>query len=471
MCEVVFLKYKKIDRLDIEFITNLVGEGNVTLKADITKDYTHDELQTVYAVPDLFVAVNSAKQVQELMKYASKEKIPVTLRGSGTGLVGGCVAIDGGILLDLSKMNKFIELDKVNMTLRVQPGVLLLDIYNYVEKEGLFYAPDPGEKSATIGGNIATNAGGMRAVKYGVTRDWVRGLDVVLPNGELVKLGGKVVKNSSGYALKDLIVGSEGTLGVIVEATLKLIPLPKHSVSLLIPFENRENALKAVPLVISSFALPTAVEFLEKESLKFSEIFLGKKIPNANYQAYLLISYDGNTLTEINGFVEEISDFCVNQLNAIDVYLVDTDERKQAVWSARGAFLEAIKASTTMIDECDVVLPRSKVSEYLDFTKKVSEELKVRIPYFGHAGDGNLHIYFCKDDFSDKDWHEVLKKGFDKMYDKAFEFGGLVSGEHGIGYAKREYLKKQIGETQMELLKGIKNVFDPFNILNPNKVI
>jgi glycolate oxidase len=465
------MEYKIINQTDIEVLSEIVGKNNLIEKSEIEPDFSHDELQTIISYPDIHIYVNNKEQIQKIMKYAYQENIPVTVRGSGTGLVGACVPIYGGILLDTSKMNHFIELDKINLTLRVEPGVLLMEIYEYVEKEGLFYAPDPGEKSATIGGNIATNAGGMRAVKYGVTRDWVRGLEVVLPNGELVSFGGKVVKNSSGYALKDLIIGSEGTLGIVVEATLKLIPIPNKTVSLLIPFANRIDAINAVPTVISSETLPTAVEFLEKESLRFSEDYLGKKIPNANYEAYLLVSYDGNTQDEIDHHVEVISDITVNSLGALDVYLVDTDERKQSVWSARGAFLEAIKASTTMIDECDVVLPRSHISEYLSFTQNLAKELDIRIPYFGHAGDGNLHIYFCKDNLSDESWEEKIKIGFNKMYKKAFEFGGLVSGEHGIGYAKKGYLKDQLGDTQIEIMQGIKKVFDPKNILNPGKII
>ncbi len=465
------MAYKTIDEQDILFFKKIVGENFLIEKSKIEVDFSHDELQTITAYPDLHIYVSDTSQIQEIMKYANDKKIAVTVRGSGTGLVGACVAVNGGILLDTSKMNRIIELDRVNMTLRVEPGVLLMDIAEYVEKEGLFYAPDPGEKSATIGGNIATNAGGMRAVKYGVTRDWVRGLDVVLPNGELVSFGGKVVKNSSGYSLKDLIIGSEGTLGIIVEATLKLIPLPKETVSLLIPFKDRTLAINAVPEIINGHALPTAVEFLEKASLKFSEEYLGKKIPNADFEAYLLVSYDGSTKASVNYDIEAVSDLCVNQLGAIDVYLVDTEERKQSVWSARGAFLEAIKASTSLIDECDVVIPRSKITEYLDFTHNLSKELDIRIPYFGHAGDGNLHIYFCKDQLSDNQWLEKTTTGFNKMYQKAFEFGGKVSGEHGIGYAKKPYLKMQVGDTQIAIMQGIKKTFDPNNILNPNKVI
>jgi glycolate oxidase len=465
------MEYKKMNKTDFDFLEKLVGKEFVFLKDEIAEDLAHDELGTVFSYPEVHVIVSDKFQIMELMKYANSNLIPVTVRGSGTGLVGACVAIFGGILLDTTKMNKIIELDKINMTLRVEPGVLLMEISEYVEEDNYFYAPDPGEKSATIGGNIATNAGGMRAVKYGVTRDWIRGLEVVTPDGELIVTGGKIVKDCSGYSIKDLIIGSEGTLGIVVEATLKLIPLPQKTVSLLIPFENREDAINAVPKVIMEHSIPTAVEFLEKQSLRFSEEFLGKKIPNADYNAYLLVSYDGNNDQQINNDVEALSNLCINELGAIDVYLVDTDERLDSVWSARGAFLEAIKASTTEIDECDVVLPRSHISEYLQFTEDISKELNIRIPYFGHAGDGNLHIYFCKDDLNDKEWKNKIKVGFQKMYDKAFSFGGLVSGEHGIGYAKKEYLDQQVGPKQIAIMKGIKHVFDPNNILNPGKIV
>jgi len=465
------MEYKRIDSRDIQVLEAIFGPDQVKKAGEIAKDFSHDELQTVLSFPEVHVYATSALQIRKLMAHANQFHIPVTVRGGGTGLVGACVPIHGGILLDTSLMNKIIELDKVNMTLRVEPGVLLLEIYEDVEKEGLFYAPDPGEKSATIGGNIATNAGGMRAVKYGVTRDWVRGLEVVLPSGEQVSLGGKVVKNASGYSLKDLIIGSEGTLGIIVEATLKLIPLPKKTVSLLIPFADRIQAIRAVPEILTANVLPTALEFMEKDALRFSETYLGKKIPNAFHDVYLLVSYDGNTQAEIDHDVAECSRLVVDTLGAIDTYLVDTEERKQAVWSARGAFLEAIKASTTMIDECDVVLPRAHISEYLTFTENLGRKLGIRIPYFGHAGDGNLHIYFCKDDLTDEKWQHKTSQGFQEMYAKAFALGGLVSGEHGIGFAKKSYLEQQVGPTQIELMRRIKQVFDPNLILNPDKVI
>lgn len=463
--------YKALDPNDIIFLKGLLGDSAVFEKDRIVSDMAHDELGSVRRMPDVHVLATTKEQVSSLMAYANIHHIPVTVRGSGTGLVGGCVPIHGGILLDLSKMNRILELDTTNMTLRVEPGVLLLEIYEHVEKEGLFYAPDPGEKTATIGGNISTNAGGMRAVKYGVTRDWVRGLEVVLPDGTLIRTGGKVVKNSTGYGLKDLIIGSEGTLGIIVEATLKLIKKPKRTISLLVPFNNREDAIAAAPQLITHHVLPTAVEFLEKQSLQYSEAFLGKRIPHNDFEAYLLLSYDGDNEAAIQEDVDLASKLCIEKLKAFDVFLVDTEERRQSVWTIRGAFLEAIKASSDSIDECDVVLPRAHISEFLAYVRQVSLDLAIRIPYFGHVGDGNLHIYFCKDQMPEHVWKEKLSKGFDLLYAKAFSFGGLVSGEHGIGYAKKAYMEKLLGARQIELMRGIKHTFDPNGILNPGKVV
>ena len=347
--------------------------------------------------------------------------------------------------------------------------VLLPILPAFAEENDFLYPPDPGEKSATIGGNISTNAGGMRAVKYGVTRDYVRALTVVLPNGEIMKLGGRVAKNSSGYSLKDLVVGSEGTLCIITEAVLSLVPLPKVSVSLLVPFPDMKSAIEAVPQIIRSKVTPTAIEYMSRDTILFSESYLGKKFPDTKNDAYILLTFDGNTDAQIEADMKTVADLCL-QIGAIDAYIVDTEERKKAVWSARGAFLEAIKASTTEMDECDVVVPGSRVDEFIKFTHALSEELGVRIPSFGHAGDGNLHVYICRDELSDTDWKATLSVAFEKMYEKAEELGGLVSGEHGIGFAKKEYLKHQYGEYPIALMQGIKQVFDKKNILNPGKI-
>ena len=461
--------YNKLTLDDIAKITEIVGQANVLVGEDISSDYSHDELGTITKMPDVVVKVTTTEQVSEIMKLAWERVIPVTVRGSGTGLVGAAVPVCGGILLETTKMNKIIELDANNLTVTVQPGVLLMELAAFVEENDFLYPPDPGEKSATIGGNISTNAGGMRAVKYGVTRDYVRALTVVMPNGEIVKLGAKVAKNSSGYSLKDLVIGSEGTLCIITEAVLSVIPLPKFSLSLLVPFKDMKSAIEAVPKIFSSKVTPTAIEYMSRDTILFAEDYLGKKFPDKKNEAYILLTFDGNTENQVDEDLKVVAELCL-EIGAVDAYIVDTEERKKSVWSARGAFLEAIKSSTTEMDECDVVVPVDKIDAFIQFTHELAEKTGVRIPSFGHAGDGNLHIYICKDNLSDGEWEKVLNYCFDEMYKKAEEFGGLVSGEHGIGYAKREYLKKQLGDLSVNVMRGIKKVFDEKNILNPEKV-
>ena len=463
------MDYKKVDEKDVEYLRTLVDADRILVGDEISEDYSHDELGTVANYPEVLMRVLSTEEVSAIMKYAYEQNIPVVVRGSGTGLVGACVPIYGGIMLETTLMNNILELDTENLTVTVEPGVLLMELSKFVEENDLFYPPDPGEKSATIAGNISTNAGGMRAVKYGVTRDYVRGLTVVMPNGEVLELGGKIVKNSSGYSLKDLVIGSEGTLCVITRAVLKLLPLPKKTLSLLVPFDTFTEAAAVVPKIIKSKAIPTAIEFMERQTILFAEDFLGKKFPDTKSNAYILLTFDGNTKEQVEAEYEVVADLCLSE-GAKDVYIVDTDERKDSVWSARGAVLEAIKASTSEMDECDVVVPRNRVAEFINYTHDLEKELNIRIPSFGHAGDGNLHLYICRDELDQKEWEEMLDTAMDKLYAKSLEFDGLVSGEHGIGYAKRKYLFNDYGEYEMGLMDGIKHAFDPKNILNPKKV-
>ena len=461
--------YKKIDNKDIDFLKSFIPDNRILVKDEISHDYAHDELGGIESYPDVLVFVETTEEVSQIMKYAYDNDIPVVARGSGTDLVGAAVAIEGGIMICTKLMNQILELDHNNLTVTVQPGVLLMQLQEYVESNGFMYPPDPGEKSATIGGNISTNAGGMRAVKYGVTRDYVRGLKVVLPDGSIENFGGKVVKNSSGYDLKDLIIGSEGTLCIITEAILKLIPLPSESVSMLLPFKDIESAISAVPQIIKAKASITAIEFMSLDTITSAEDFLGKKFPDNKYEAYLLLTFDGNDAKQIESEYSMIADLCI-ELGAIDGYFIDTDERKKTVWSARGAFLEAINASTDEMDECDVVVPKDKVADFILYTHEVAKTVDIRIPSFGHAGDGNLHIYICKDNKPKDEWDKKLNEAFELLYAKAREFGGQVSGEHGIGYAKKKYLHDQLGDKQIQMMKGIKKIFDPKNILNPGKI-
>lgn len=461
--------YNKVTGEDIAVLQKIVGESEVFFGDAINEDYAHDELGGISCMPEVLVRVRSTEEISAIMTHAYSRNIPVTVRGSGTGLVGAAVPVCGGILLETTRMNKILKLDSENLTVTVQPGVLLMELAAFAEEHDFLYPPDPGEKSATIGGNISTNAGGMRAVKYGVTRDYVRGLTVVLPNGEVETLGGKVVKNSSGYSLLNLVVGSEGTLAIITEAVLKLIPLPAKSVSLLLPFDTMQQALDTVPKIITSKANPTAIEYMSRETILFAEDYLSKKFPDTAHSAYLLLTFDGNHADWIEAEYSAVADICIEN-GAVDAYFIDTDERKKSVWSARGAFLEAIKASTDEMDECDVVVPRSHIADYILFTHTLAERWGIRIPSFGHAGDGNLHIYICRDGLPKEQWEQKLSAIFDEMYKKAEELGGQVSGEHGIGFAKKGYLKNQLGQAQMQIMQGIKAAFDPKNILNPDKI-
>lgn len=463
------MAYKKIDAADVAALISICEREHVKTRDGISEDFSHDELAGIRVFPEVMVEPVSTEQVSAIMRYAFENCIPVTPRGQGTGLVGGAVAVQEGILLNLCLMNRILELDEATMMLTVEPGVLLMDIYKYVEPYGLSYPADPGEKSATIGGNISTNAGGMRAVKYGVTRDYVKGLEVVLADGTVMMLSGKNAKNSSGYSLKDLVIGSEGTLAVVTKAILRLIPLPVRVVSLLVPFNDLNTAINAVPHLAMLKAMPTSIEFMEREVILAAEEYLGKKFPDKSAPAYLLLTLDGNFKTELDVAYSTAAEKCL-ECGALDVFIADTDERREVIWSARGAFLEAIKASTTEMDECDVVVPRNTIAELVEFTRQLQREIDIRIMSFGHAGDGNLHIYVLRDDLSDEDWHRKLDATFEKLYARAKELGGQVSGEHGIGFAKKSFLTDSLGEKTIELMRGVKQVFDPRNILNPGKI-
>ncbi|QOX62855.1 FAD-binding oxidoreductase [Anoxybacterium hadale] len=464
------MSYKKFDQEDLKAIQGMIKENErILFGEEINEEYSHDELSDTASFPDVVVMVKTTEEVSAIMKYAYEHTIPVTPRGSGTGLVGASVAMENGIMLDTTLMNSVLELDEDNLTITVEPGVLLMELAAYVQDRDFFYPPDPGEKSATIGGNISTNAGGMRAVKYGVTRDYVRGLEVVLPDGTVVEFGGKVVKNSTGYALKDLMVGSEGTLGIITKATLKLLPLPRKAISLLIPFPTLEQAIRTVPFIIKSKTIPTAIEFMQREVILDAEKYLGKKFPDNSADAYLLLKFDGNSTEDIEKDYESVAQICLEQ-GAIDILISDTNEREESIWKARGAFLEAIKGSTTYMDEVDVVVPRSSVNEMVEYIHGLYKEVNIRIKSFGHAGDGNLHAYILKDDLTEEEWEEKMKDAMDRIYGKARALSGQVSGEHGIGYAKKSYLMESMDPATVEIMRGIKKAFDPKNILNPRKV-
>ena len=454
----------------IKAVSDHVFEG-----ADINPDYAKDEMP-IYGtkMPDLAVQPRSTEEVAAVVKICYENNIPVTPRGAGTGLAGGAVPLYGGVLIDISKMNRIVSYDMENFVVNIEAGVLLNDLASDCQSRGMLYPPDPGEKFACVGGNVATNAGGMRAVKYGATRDYVRAMTVVLPTGEITHLGATVSKTSSGYSLLNLMIGSEGTLGIITELTMKIIPAPKKVVSLIIPYKDLDTALSTVPKFKMAHMDPQAIEFMEREIVLASERYVGKavfpqKLEDTEIGAYLLVTLDGNSEDEVENMIDQAAEI-VMEAGAINVLIADTPTRIKDAWAARSSFLEAIMEETKLLDECDVVVPVNKIAEYLAFVNKTGEECGLVIRSFGHAGDGNLHIYQCSNDLSEEEFKERVDKFFEIIYKAATDCGGLVSGEHGIGSGKIKYLVDSVGETNMALMEGLKRVFDPKMILNPGKV-
>ena len=465
------------NKLTPELIEQLkaAAPGHLYTGEDVNEDYSHDEMP-IYGkqMPDALLMATSTEEIAAVMKICNDNLIPVTPRGAGTGLAGGCVPVLGGVVIDTTKMKKILSYDLENFTVTIQPGVLLQELADDCSRQGYLYPPDPGEKLATVGGNVSTNAGGMRAVKYGTTRDYVLAMTVVLPTGEITKFGAAVSKTSSGYSLLNLMIGSEGTLGIITELTLKIIPAPKKVISLVIPFEDLESAISTVPLIKKANLGPQALEFMEREIVLSSERYIGRSvfpqvIEGVTAGAYLLVTFDGEDEDELLDLVEKTSDLVLEQ-GALDVLVADSPAKIKDAWAARSSFLEAIEAETKLLDECDVVVPCNQIASFLTFAKKFGEECGLIIKSFGHAGDGNLHIYQCSNDLPEEEFKARVDKYFHTLYDHAVQCGGQVSGEHGIGRGKVKYLIESVGETNMALMEGIKKVLDPNMILNPGKV-
>lgn len=466
--------YNKVTPELVEQLKEIVP-GKVYTGEDINEDFSHDEMP-IYGkrLPDVVVDVTTTEEVAKVVKLCYENSVPVIPRGAGTGLTGAAVPVTDGVLINMAKMNKILEYDMENLVVRVEAGVLLNDLAQDAESKGLLYPPDPGEKFATLGGNVATNAGGMRAVKYGCTRDYVRAMTVVLPTGEVVTLGGKVSKTSTGYSLLNLMIGSEGTLGIITELTLKLIPKPKETISLIIPYENLNDCISTVPKFFLNYLQPQALEFMEKEIVEASENYLGKsvfpkEVEGQQVNAYLLVTFDGDDMESLENLTEVAAEI-VLEAGAIDVLVADTPALKKDAWAARSSFLEAIEAETKLLDECDVVVPVTEIANYVAFVNGLEDNYGFKIKSFGHAGDGNLHIYACSNDMEEEEFKKQVDDFMETIYKKASELGGMISGEHGIGHGKMQYLAEFSGETNMRLMEGIKQVFDPKMILNPGKV-
>ena len=469
-------EYSKLDARTAEELKGIVGDKRFWMGQDVKEDYCHDEMP-IYGryYPEAVVQAESTEEVSKIMKLCYENNIPVTVRGAGTGLVGGCVPIHGGIVLTTEKMNKILEYDLKNLCVHIQPGVLLCDLAADALAHGVMYPPDPGEKTATVGGNIATNAGGMRAVKYGVTRDYVMALTVVLPDGRIMKLGKSVCKTSSGYSLLHLMVGSEGTLGVITEMTMKLIPKPIKDVTLLLPFSDIATAIASVPSIKLANLDPQSIEFAERDVIDGSAEFTGnhifpEKVNGRETGAYIIVTLVGDNEQELSMKMDRLGEVA-EKVGAYDVLVVWTDSLKKDVWAARSAFLTVIEAQTKLLDEMDVVVPVDRIADFLVYVHEEADKQGVYVKSFGHAGDGNLHIYTCSNDLEEEEFKKRVKKLMDACYSKCTEFEGQVSGEHAIGHAKKKYLAESVGDVAYGIMGEIKKVFDPKNILNPGKVV
>jgi glycolate oxidase len=465
--------YRKVDAGIVEALGQIVGEGNVFFgseDAERMEPYTHDEVVGLQADPEVVVCVTSTEQVAAVLRLAQRERVPVTPRGAGYGLSGGAVAVQGGIVLSLERMNRILEIDRQNLMVTVEPGVITGDIHRAVEEEGLFYPPDPASlDSCSIGGNVAEGAGGPRAVKYGVTRHYVCGLEAVLPSGEVITCGGKLVKNVTGYDLIQLLIGSEGTLAVVTKIILRLLPLPKVQVDLLVPFDDFQAAADTVSDIVAHRILPTTIEFMERDSVLAVEQLSQKKMPYDDAVAHLLIQLDGNSQEAVDADYEVVGELCLAH-GARDVLVAKDSRTRDRLWEARRLIIDALNHESPVNHMEDVVVPRAELPALLKGMKDIAKCHDVRIVCFGHAGDGNVHVNVLKDDVPDKRWDSLVPAVTEEIYQLSLSLGGTITGEHGIGVTRRRYLPLALDEGQIRLMRGIKGVFDPNCILNPGKV-
>lgn len=428
--------------------------------------FLSDSLGRLKGRADALVLPVSTKEVSQILRYAWEHEIPVTPRGAGTNLVGSTVPMEGGIILDLSRMNRILSLDKDTLTAEVEPGVFLKDFQAYVEGEGFFYPPDPGEKESTLGGNISTNAGGMRAVKYGVTRDYVRGLELVLADGTVLTVGSRNVKDASGLSLKNLIIGSEGTLAVITRCILKLLPKPETSLSVLVPFGSLLVGIRNVLSILKANVNPTAVEFVERKVISLGEEFLGIQYPRPDTASYILLTFDGRE-EEVEASANRAKELVMAQ-GALDYIVLRDKELSDGIWKVRGALVKAVEAVSQQ-EPVDIVVPIDKSSEFIDYVNQLEQEKNMQMICFGHAGDGNIHLCLVRGERDEDTWNRELKENMKLVYEKAFELGGLTSGEHGIGLSKRPYFLSGTSSENLEVMNRIKEALDPKGILNYGK--
>lgn len=445
----------------------IVGEENVEDSQAALHAYSYDATPGFQSMPNCVVAPRTTKEVAAIVKLCNEHKIPIVPRGSGTNLSGGTTPLKGGVVVLFKHMDEILEIDEENLTMTVQPGVITAQVIAAAEEKGLFYPPDPGSMQISqIGGNINENAGGLRGLKYGVTRDYVMGLEIVLPNGEIIKTGGKLAKDVAGYDLTRLFVGSEGTLGVVTEATLKLIPKPETKKTALALFDDLETSAKAVSAIIANRIIPATLEFLDQQTVQVVEDFAQIGLPT-DVGAVLLIEQDGPPEV-VERDMARIAEIC-RECDAVDVQIAKTDAEAEALTSARRTALSALSRvkPTTILE--DATVPRSKIAEMVREIEAIAEKYQLTICTFGHAGDGNLHPT-CLTDARNKEEMALVEQAFEEIFHKAVELGGTITGEHGVGAMKLPYLHLKIGEAGVEVLQNIKKAIDPNNIMNPEKI-
>ena len=455
----------------VQQFRDIVGEDYLVVEEEALMDYSHDETEDLYFLPDIALKPRTAEEISAVLKICSRHRIPVTPRGAGTGLAGGALPQMGGVVISMERFNSILHIDERNLQVTTEPGVITEILQNAVRAKGLFYPPDPSSRgSCFIGGNIAANSGGPKAVKYGVVKDYVLNLQVVLPTGEIIWTGANVLKNSTGYNLTQLIVGSEGTLGIVTRIVLKLLPAPKHELLMLAPFQSLEKAGEAVSAIFRAGFTPSAMELVEIDALEIVSRYVDSAaVPiSPGTAAHLLIEVDGNHLETLMQDMESIAELLA-QFDAGEVYFADDAQQKAELWKLRRRVAEAVKADGYTIEE-DTVVPRAELPALIRAVKTLGKEQGFHAVCYGHAGDGNLHIRIKKagkpNSYGDEDMMRILRL----LFEKVKELGGTISGEHGVGLVQKSYMDIVFDDTQLRLMKEIKKAFDPHYILNPGKI-
>jgi len=465
------LNYNKATSITFLELEKICGKGNVSTDKEQLEKYGQDETEDLIYHAEIVVKPQTTQQISAIAKLCSSQKIPLTTRGAGTGLSGGALPVYGGVLLSMEKFNKILQIDERNLQATVEPGVINYIFQEEVKKLGLFYPPDPASwGSCSLGGNIAHSSGGPKAVKYGTTRDYVLNLEIVLPTGEIMWTGANTLKYSTGYNLTHLMVGSEGTLGIVTKIVFKLIPLPKHDLLMLIPFKKAEDACEAVGAVFRAGITPSAMEFMERDAIDWSIKFAGEvnfEIKE-EWQALLLVEVDGNNLDVLMQDCETIGTI-TQAHNSDEILFADSAEQKNALWKIRRKVGEAVKSNSVYKEE-DTVVMRAELPKLLKGVKEIGKKYGFKSVCYGHAGDGNLHVNIIKGELSDQAWKEEVPKGIREIFELCKSLGGTISGEHGIGLVQKDYMNVVFSEHHLQLMKDLKKVFDPQLILNPGKI-